>query len=216
MKEKVEMEIKKIKNSQLTRKDRDVLRWVNKAGFVTIELIALKFNIALSTAYGRVKKLVDHHYLQHHKIYYGLPGIYCVAKRGMEWIGNNLPLIKNIPTGSYDHDLQVTKVMLMLSQKYNCEFISERELRCLRAQDGIGQRKHIPDGELLLHDKKIAVEVELSTKGNRRLQKIMNEYMKNFDIHEVWYFCGNNEIKRQVMKYQASHSFLKAFNLDGA
>src|SRR3989338_10375240 len=112
MKEKVEMEIKKIKNSQLTRKDRDVLRWVNKAGFVTIELIALKFNIALSTAYGRVKKLVDHHYLQHHKIYYGLPGIYCVTKRGMEWIGNDLPLIKSIPTGSYDHDLQVTKVML--------------------------------------------------------------------------------------------------------
>lgn len=99
--------------------------------------------------------------------------------------------------------------MLTLSKKYGCEFTSERELRYLRAQDGI----HIPDGELLLNDKKIAIEVELSTKSNRRLQKIINDYMKNFDIHEVWYFCGNNEIKRQVMKYQSSHSFLKVFDL---
>lgn len=84
MKEEVEMEIKKIKNSQLTRKDRDLMRWVNKVGFVTIDLIALKFDIALSTAYGRVKKLVDHAYLQHQRIYYDLPGIYCVTKRSME------------------------------------------------------------------------------------------------------------------------------------
>lgn len=119
------MEIKKIKNSQLTRRDRDLMRWVNKVGFVTIELIACKFDIALSTAYGKVKKLVDHHYLHHQKIYYGLPGIYCVTKRGMEWIGNDLPLIKSIPTGSYDHDLLSTKIMLMLSKKHDCEFTSE-------------------------------------------------------------------------------------------
>lgn len=70
------------------------------------------------------------------------------------WIGNDLPLIKSIPTGSYDHDLLSTKIMLMLSKQYNCEFTSERELRYLRAQDGI----HIPDGELLLNDKKLLLK----------------------------------------------------------
>ena len=204
----------KIKNSQLTRRDRDLLRWVNKVGFVTIELIAAKFDVALSTAYGRVKKLLDHGYLHHQRIYYGLPGIYYAAKRAIEWIGSDLPLVKNISAGSYDHDLQVTKIMLMLSKKHDCEFVSERELRYLRAQGGIAQRRHIADGELLLGDKKIAVEVELSTKGNRRLQKIMNEYMKNFDIDEVWYFCGDQYIKRQMIAQQKNCSILKVFELD--
>jgi hypothetical protein len=203
----------KIKNIQLTRRDKDLMRWVNKVGFVTIALIAAKFDVALSTAYGRVRKLVDHAYLRHQRIYHGLPGVYCVAKLGLEWIGGDLPVVKNIPRGSYDHDLQVTKIMLALSKKYSCDFVSERELRYLRAQGKIGQRGHIADGELLLDDKKIAVEVELSTKGDRRLQKIMNEYMKNFDINEVWYFCGDEYIKRQVIKHQGSCSFLKVFEL---
>jgi hypothetical protein len=116
--------------------------------------------------------------------------------------------------GSYEHDLEVTKIMLMLSKKYSCDFVSERELRYLRAQGKLGQRGHIADGELLLGDKRIAIEVELSTKGNRRLQNIIDGYMTNFDIHEVWYFCGDNEVKNQVIKYQEGCSILRVFGLE--
>lgn len=202
------------KNILITKRDREIMRWINAVGFATIDQIAKKLEIANVTAYGRLSKLVRHEYLQHERLYFALPGVYSVTEKGVECSGSHLPPLRMLSKATYDHDFTVTQLVLQLSKKLGGELTTERELRYQKTQDGIGQFGHIADAEIMVDNKKIAVEVELNKKGNRRLQKIMNDYMKNFDINEVWYFCANNQIKRQVMEYQANCSFLKVFNLN--
>lgn len=197
----------------MTKRDRELMKWVNSVGYATIEQIAQKLDISNWAVYKRTKKLVAHEYLLHRRLYHGLPGIFSVTEKGVEYSGSHLPPLRTVSKGTYDHDLMVTQLVLKLSKKFGGELITERELRYQKTQDGFGQFGHIADAEILLDNKKIAIELELNKKGNRRLQKIITDYMKNFDVNEVWYFCANNQIKRQVMEYQSTCSFLKVYDL---
>lgn len=200
-------------NMMITKRDVDLMQWINAMGFVTIGLIAKKLKIALPTAYARIRKLTNHGYLYHERIFFGLPGVYYLTSKGIDCSGSALPGLRRISRGTYQHDLTLALLSLKLADQFGCEYISERSLKYEKMKDGIGIPGHIPDGMLLLENKKIAIEVELSKKGARRLQKIMQEYLKNFDIDEVWYFCGSADIKRQVDQYQPSIKFLKVLDL---
>ena len=202
------------RNILITKRDREIMKWINAVGFATIDQIAKKLEIANVTAYGRLSKLVRHGYLQHERLYFASPGVYSVTAKGVECSGSHLPPLRMLSKANYDHDFTVTQLVLQLSKKLGGELTTERELRYQKTQDGIGQFGHIADAEIIVDSKKIAIEVELNKKGNRRLQKIINDYMKNFDINGVWYFCANNQIKRQVSEYQSSCSFLKVFDLN--
>ena len=199
----------------ITKRDRELMRWINAVGFATIYFIAERLNIAVSTAYGLVKKLLINECLIYHRMYYGMPAVYYLSEKGAENSGSYLPPLRKISKGSYDHDLIVTQIVLRLSKKLDAEVITERELRYQKAQDGIiGQPGHISDGVLIIENKRIAIEVELHQKGSRRLKKIMSEYMKNFDLDEVWYFCGSSDVHRQISEYQSTCSFLRVFQLN--
>lgn len=202
-----------MKKIKITKRDRELMKWVNGVGFAKINQIAQALGVSKWAAYKRVNKLVSDGYLQYHRFYHDLSGVCTVTDLGVEYAGSYLPPLKSISKGTYDHDLLVTDILIKLQKKYQGEFTTERELRYQKNQDGIGQFGHVADAEMLIDNKKIAIEVELNKKGTRRVQKIMNEYMKNFDINEVWYFCATNEIKRQIAEYQSTCSFLKVFDL---
>lgn len=203
-----------IREVLITKRDRELMRWLNLVGFATIGQIAEKMGMSNWAVYKRLKKLVRIECLNHHRVYHGVPGVYCVTKQGAECVGSHLPALRMISKTTYDHDLMVTRLVIKLSKTLGGELTTERELRYQKSQNGIGQYGHIADAEIIKDNKKIAIEVELNQKSNRRLKKIMTEYMKNFDIAEVWYFCANNQIKRQIMEYQNSCSFLKVFDLN--
>ncbi len=203
-----------MKKIKITKRDRELMKWVNGVGFAKINQIAEKMGISKWAAYKRVNKLAHNGYLEYQRFYHDLSGVCTVTEMGVEYAGSYLPPLKSIAKGTYDHDLLVTDILIKLQKKHQGEFTTEREFRYQKNQDGIGQFGHVPDAEILIDNKKIAIEVELNKKGSRRLQKIMNEYMKNFDISEVWYFCATNEIKRQISEYQSGFSFLKVFDLD--
>ncbi len=204
----------KMREVLITKRDREMMRWVNGVGFAMIKQIAEKMSMSNWAVYKRVKKLVRIECLAHHRVYHGLPGVYCVTTLGAECVGSDLPALRMISKATYDHDLVLTQLVIKLLKTVGGELTTERELRYQKTQDGIGQFGHIADAEIIIDNKKIAIELELTKKGNRRLKKIINDYMKNFDIHEVWYFCANNQIKKQVSAYQSTCAFLKVFDLD--
>ena len=197
----------------ITKRDKELMRWVNGVGFATIGQIGEKMSMSNWAVYKRVQKLTKIDCLISQRVYHGQPGVYRVSEQGAACAGCHLPALRMISRATYEHDSIVTQLILKLHKTVGGELTTERELRYQKTQNGIGQYGHIADGEILIDDKKIAIEVELTKKGNRRLQKIMSNYMKNFDINEVWYFCATNEIKRQISEYQSSMSFLKVFNL---
>lgn len=196
---------------RLTPRDLSLLQWINAAGFVTIDHIVRWLKVARPTAYIRTKKLAQHGYLIHERIFHGMPGIYRVSALGVQVCGSNLSVFRRVPLATYRHDLFVAHLSLILTKHYQGSFITERELRNSEEHKTFGQRSHLPDGVIVIDGKRMAIEVELNKKSRRRREKIFGHYLKNFDFDEVWYFCSNQEIIRQIKPFMEKASFFKVF-----
>ena len=203
-------------NILITKRDIDILNWINGAGFVNIEQIAERYKISTSTAYGRMRKLVIRGVLIFERMAHNQPGHYRVTKLGASFSPWEMPPIRHVSWGSYEHSKLIVDLSIKLVQKYQCSFMSEREWRYELDFLGIGRRGHLCDGVLLKDDKKIAIEVELTTKGKRRLNGIIKDYVKNFTFDEVWYFCGSSAVIKLIKSHVESHEFIKVFSLKEA
>jgi len=90
---------------------------------------------------------------------------------------------------------------LFVEQKRpNDGWISERELRASQEKTQAGvKRPHTPDALVVTEKgKKIAVEIELSTKIQTRLEKILEE-LATSEYNTVWYFV-QGRVKKLVEK----------------
>lgn len=195
-------------NIQLTERDQQLMAWINQVGVVRIDHIAAWMQVGKTTAYKRIKKLMHHGYVIHQRVFHGLPGVYRVGANGIAVSGSPLPLVKQIHLANYAHDQMATSVCLQLAKQYQCTYTPERALRHELGLLGVGKMGHTPDGVLHLPGKNIAIEVELSKKGTRRLEKILSHYLKNFDYGEVWYFCANAEVERHLRAVISDVSFI--------
>ena len=200
-------------NIQITERDVTLLRWINRSGYVTTPLVVAYWRVDKSTAYKRLRKLVLHGYLIHEPIFHGMPGIYRVSALGVQMSGSVLPPLRAVNKGTYRHDLMVTALSLSLLKQFGGQYISERLLRHKKGQRGVGQFGHVCDGVLVLPDKHVAIEVELSKKGKRRREQIFRYYLKNFEYQAVWYFCDHAEVENQVKSFTQTFSFLSVYRL---
>jgi hypothetical protein len=99
---------------------------------------------------------------------------------------------------------------MMLEKHTRGRFVTERRIRQERGLAGIGVHGHVPDGLLELHGQKpTAIELELSTKGWRRLNGIMADYAADLDIGDVWYFAGSNALYRRLCRVARGYGFIK-------
>lgn len=198
---------------RLTKRDLDLLCWINRFGFVTARLVAQFLKVSLSVVYRRLAKLMRHHYLYHQSIYFGLAGVYRVTQLGVAVSKSPLSALRSIPQASYHHDLSVVELSMELCTRFNAQFISERQLRHRAGSKGVGQRGHFCDGVLVCGEKRIAIEVELTKKGKRRREQIMQHYLKSFEYEAVWYFCGNQEVENHLTPFLKTMPFLKRYRL---
>lgn len=131
----------------------------------------------------------------------------------MEFNPLGLKALKYVSLGKYQHTKVIVDLSLKLTQMYQVPFIPERELRLDMEYEPVGQRGHLADGMLEFDDKRIAIEVELTTKGRHRLRKIITSYLTDFSIHEVWYFCGSKEVMNLVESQANGSRVVKVFLL---
>ena len=181
--------------------DRDLrlLRWINEVGFVESRHIAFFMAVSLRTAEIRVKKLIDAGFLARSRIFHGMAGACHLTRSGVQLCGSELPALRRINLGSYQHDLTVLDLSLELLKYRGGHYSYERVLRHEVGKHSIGDRGHLPDGVLSdANGKSIAIEVELSQKGRHRLESIFNHHSLSipFDYDELWYFCGQAHVER--------------------
>lgn len=207
-------EIKKSVNMRLTNRDLQLMVWINQMGFATINQIQAWLGVAQSTAYGRLKKLTQHGFLMHENLLQAKPGFYRVSTMGAEISGSELPPLRHINMGTLVHDVKLVRLSQVLLKRFGGEYISERQLRHHEGKFGFGESSHIPDGELFFENKRVAIELELSKKGKRRLEKIFTQYVKSFNYHEVWYFCGSLAVQQSIEPFAKQHHFIQIFPLD--
>ena len=186
------------RNIQITERDQKILREINRFGYADIQYIASFFNWQPKLAYRRLLKLTQHGFLKHQQLLYGFPGIYWSTTLGKAISQDPLPTIRRINLNTFSHQLKTLHLSLALIAKHGGQFITEREIRQSLGFTAIKEKRHIPDGLLLLDDKKIAIEVELTVKSACRLEKIMRHYQRDFSYDQVWYYCGTPEVKNKI------------------
>lgn len=173
---------------RLTKRDVEIIKFINDFGYCEMPQIMERFSLKRTWMYeivGRLieEKLVGHKYLLHWQ------RIYFVTHKGARY--TDLPPVSRIPVGQYEHQMHVINIYNKLIKKYpDAHWISERKIKHDLFCDGLGKTGHISDGILLFPDgKQVAIEVELSTKGKNRIEKILRKYITQLTIKEVWYFC---------------------------
>lgn len=203
---------KNIPGIQITERDINIMHWVTCMGFADINQIATRFNMTRKAAYARLRKLVAHSLLKHERLLINKPGHYRITSKGAIFSGSDIQPIRHISMGKYLHNKLITDLSLQLAKKYQgSRFISEREWRYQKEYDGVGISGHLCDGVLEYDGKCIAIELELTTKGRRRLSDILRFYAKEFAFDEVWYFCGSKAVKCLVEDKAKHFSFVKTF-----
>jgi len=199
---------------RFTERDGRLLHWINGHGFVTLRQVARWLGTNYQTAQRRVRFLFDDGYLDRQWLVHGDRAHWLTpAGRGM--CGDSLRPPKHIRLGSYRHDRMLVDLALTLVVENRGQFTPERRLRQMEEMDQVGKRGHIADGWLHLdgQTKPIAIELELSTKGSRRLERILRGYMADLEIAEVWYFVECETVRRQLAKAAKDLSFIEIHDL---
>lgn len=195
----------------LTKRDMKLIEMISELGYVDLGFVKDLWGIAERTAYQRMRHLIEGNYVLREKVLFNSPGIYRVTPKGAEIEKNPLPALRKLSSVSYRHNILVARLSVKLIRQFGGRFISERRLR--HEHQNAKADTHYSDGALELPDKVVAIEVELTSKSKRRLEKIIKQYQKNFAYQEVWYFYGKNEVKKKLEKVFQGASFIKLFDL---
>lgn len=193
---------------KFTERDADMLRWINGHGFATIRQTFRWMGSSYQAAQRRMQRLTEAGLLRHEWLM-RRERIYWPTKRGIGLCDDDLPPLGHIAAGSYNHTLQLIDLAEFLVANSGGQLVPERRLRHDRGLAGVGVRGHVSDGHLHLSARKpIAIELELSTKGQRRLAQIMRRYTADLGIGEVWYFAGSEALRQRLEKAAARHNMI--------
>jgi hypothetical protein len=185
-----------LKRILLTERDKAVLKFINEFGFCEIRHIQEQFRVVKRRAYRVMNRLIAGGLVQHQTIFHKTHGVYLLTEKGAKF--GDIRHLKRPPHNEYDHHLLVLDVYQKLIKVHkNFEWISERRLDQNKSHEKEGKKKHIADGMMLLGDKKVAIEIELTNKAKDRLKKIIDNYTFETDVgDEVWYFCNAETISK--------------------
>lgn len=197
------------KNIQITERDQSVLREINRFGYVDMKYVSACFKWNQKIAYRRLRHLAQNEFLKHEQIFHQKAGVYRVTRTGAQMSQDHLPPIRRINLATYEHQLKVLNLSLELAKEHGGKFISERDIRHELGFASPEEQRHIPDGVLELDGQRIAIEVELSVKSVKRLEKIMRHYQKDFSYEAVWYCCGTQEVKNKIDRLNPNPTLIK-------
>ena len=185
---------------KFTERDRRLLLWINGHGFVSVSQVAEWMGVSDPFAYSRVKKLLNGGYLKRDRVLHNSKRIHSLTLKGKAACGDDLPILNRVNLGTFIHDMKLVDLSLKLEKDFDGEFVPERRIKQLKGLSGVGKKGHSPDGILELTDKKIAVELELSVKSRSRLKEIMNEYARNLELNEIWYFTDSVSVRNAISR----------------
>ena len=205
------------RNIRLTDQDLGLLGFLAEHRLALPDHAATLLGVRPETAQARLNKLVDGGYVRRNPLFRGRPPMYLIDKDGLAVVGSSLP-VPRFDLHSYAHDVGLA--WLWLAARAGAfgplrEIIGERRLR---SHDGArepgaeplavrlggfgsgGQeRLHFPDLLLQTADgRRIALELELTSKGPARLQTILAGYAADPRVDGVVYLVESASVARTV------------------
>ena len=189
---------------RITKRDIELIRWINGFGYVRVQTIALYLRIDFSTAARRIRILIEAGLLK--KLNTIGPPVILPTKRGLEVANDYLLPLNNIAIGALRHSLLIAECALALERRFQGIFEPERRILDRYRQEREGHVTHLPDGLLHLSDKQaLAIELELSAKSVTRTKDILLTLSANQEISETWFIVIDSKIKHHII--QCSEGF---------
>ncbi len=209
------MEFEQLGHVFVTSRDIAILLSLYENTVMTFSQLARRhfLNLAKPTAINRLTKLESAGLLRRERIPKmelgrdnGAVGvIFQITRRGILRLKERHPEIvfkpEPIRTHPYtlNHDLIVNDVMEALRLRCGGEKIINGKL--LGASSHLSQRK---DPDLVVVDgesgSRVAIEVELNDKSEKRYREIVLRYRMSRDYQKVVYFCARRDIERAIQK----------------
>lgn len=205
-------------------RDVEVLVWIARFQFVTLDVLAARFEVSVARAGVRVRRLEQLGYVrrvtglvsQAHAIY--------LAPPGARHIGSPRRRAPR-PSLQRDHELALTQLVCRLElARPDFEVLTERDARqreCdgdqrfsvdVRAEHG-GTAKRWPDVTLTNGRRTVALEVEFAAKGTERLRRIIEAYIAS-PMAEARFFVIDPVVAGRIARLR--RDLLVAFGTSGA
>jgi hypothetical protein len=204
-------------SARITDRDLDVLAFLAEHRLVMADHVRSLLGVSASVARRRLHALSELGLVSQRRLFHGQPSSYQITRHGLGAIHSALPPPR-LDWRSYAHDAGVAWIWLAAQRGAFGELrevVSERRMRShdasARRRDEVlgvrlggtgpagGPRVHHPD--LLLIDRqgrRIAVELELSSKGRDRRDRILRGYAADPRIDAVLYLVEDRRVGRSV------------------
>lgn len=190
----------------LTARDLDLLRWVCRHGVVTPDQVARRFfsrpdgGVGKGAAYRRLRKLRELDLLRSDHTFYMEPSVQRVTSKGAKLADVGVGPA-SLVLAEVRHSLALVDLIEDLLQAHPGSTIeTERELRIerrgeLAARSRRAGRGRLPDGVLTLKGKRIALELDLTSKRSNDLEHILRTYLtESYDA--IWWYVRPRVVPR--------------------
>jgi hypothetical protein len=212
---------------RLTDADRLLLEFLAEHRVARANQVARLLGVSVGSAQWRLRRLGSAGYLTSDRLYADQPKHYVIKPRGLAAIGSRLSAPR-MDQMNYRHDVGMAWVWLAARSGAFGELTAMHSERAMRSDDGRaaaedahqparsgagerfgiktagwgphgGEQLHYPD--LLLETAtrhRVAVELELSGKSTRRLEKIIGRYVSERRIDAVLYLVDDDRRAKEI------------------
>ncbi len=191
-------------------RDTEVLAWIARFQFVTLEVLASRFGVSVTRIGVRVRRLEQLGYVRRVTGLMGQAHAIYLAPAGAKHIGSTRRRAPR-PSLQRDHELALTQLVCRLElARPDLEVLTERDAReqeragdrrfsvDVRAEHG-GTAKRWPDVSLTDGIRTVACEVEFAAKGTERLSRILEAYIAS-SLAEVRFYVVDPLIARRIAR----------------
>jgi hypothetical protein len=188
-------------------RDWQIVHWIGRIGIVTIEQLQRRFRLGRTVAYRRTAACIEGRLLERVETLRGVPALLRATRRGLRYVGLRLPVAQAAPE-QVGHWIACGAVALELEGEFGTDALrGEREIRALErgrerpvASAELGEtasgarRLHLAD-LVVLGERTLAVEVELTPKAPRRLEEIVRAWRRARWVDEIRYYVPSGSTR---------------------
>ena len=191
----------------ITERDIDMLRWVGRHGVVSPDQVARKYfsrdgngTVGKGAAYRRLRKLRELGLLRSDHTFYLETSVLRLTRSGASLADADVGPARLV-LAEVHHSLAVVDLTeQLLSANKSATLTTERELRVARRREMAANtrpigRGRLPDAVLVKGGKKIAVELDLTTKRANDIERILRRYLQE-RYDEVWWYVRPKSVQR--------------------
>ena len=190
-------------------RDRELLRWVGRARFVTAEVLAQRFGVSVRRANSRVSLLTAAGLLQCQRECGGQRRAVFLSGAGAEALG--LPRRRAPrPELQRAHELAIAHLVTAIElDRPGAAVYAERECRTLERdgsmrysvdlfEPGRGRSRRWPDVVVEIEGVRSAIEIEIAPKTTERIERIVTGYVVSDAFGAVRFLVASAALARRL------------------